>query len=80
MVAQVQKSTYHSAKDSFKENALDNFSRIMAQIDAEVNRLDEIELTGKLPVISTQSARVALLDLKRKMEEDDQIGRQLLAV
>jgi hypothetical protein len=51
----------------------------MSLIDQEIARLDAIELQRNIPFESTASAKAALYNLKQRMEDDAEIGRQLLA-
>lgn len=63
-----------------KENALDSFSHTLNLIDEQIKNLDSIERGNVELTVEAQAGKIALLDLKRRMEEDQAIGRQLLAV
>lgn len=56
------------------------FDRTMQIIDERIANLDRIALSKNVPSTSTDSARLALLDLKMHIEEDAKIGRQIMAV
>ena len=58
---------------------MDQFARTMSLIDQQIARLEAIELQRTMPQASTASAKAALFDLKQRMEDDAEIGRQLLA-
>jgi hypothetical protein len=58
---------------------LDQFNRTMKLIDEELANLDAIELRNNIPSTSVQAAKASLFNLKERMEEDAEIGKQILS-
>jgi hypothetical protein len=51
----------------------------MKLIDEELANLDAIELRNNIPSTSVSAAKTALIDLKTRMEDDREIGEQILS-
>ena len=58
---------------------MDTFNRTLKMIDDELTNLDAIELRGTIPFTSVQAAKASLINLKNRMLEDQEIGKQILA-
>ncbi len=51
----------------------------LKMIDDEIANLDAIELRGNIPSTSVQAAKASLINLKVRMKEDQEIGKQILS-